>query len=151
MSVSHLTDTLRIELVGARADLRHARQELLRTKRAVTHLAPERGKTAKEREFLLDLFIHEHGAVQALENQVLALQKAEDLAAAQLENALRPVADHQWFVRQSQADAIASLAAIVSESSVVNFVLSLVTATGDDGDGAYQGQSAYLKERAVRA
>ena len=137
-------DHLRLSLVDDRADLRRARQDLVRRKRQVTVSIAPAGRTAKERETSLDLQIHADPQVCALEDEILVLQHREDLHQAQLENGLRPLREQEWFIREKQADAHNNLAAAISSNPNMTYLIALM---GPPPDDTYLGTSEYLKER----
>lgn len=145
MSDLHQINILRLEVVGARAELRTARQDLARMKRAVARTAVLHSRTAKEREQELDRVVHEDVRVMDLEDLVLDLQHQEDLKIAHLENAHRPVQQEQWFIRQQLSDALIEFATSVAQSPVAHISLAAASSIGERS--AYLGTSDYIEER----
>lgn len=145
---SHPIDTLRLDVVGLRAELRAARQDLVRKKRVVARQATLHARTAKEREAELDRLVHEHPEVMALEDQVLRLQHAEETKVAQLENALRVVQEEQWFIRNKLSDGLMELAASVATSPLAHLSLAAAASVGERS--AYLGAAAYIEDREIR-
>ena len=141
----HPTDELRLEVVGIRAELRTARQDLARKKRAVARAAKLHAKTAKEREQELELLVYADPDVIALENTILRLQHQEDLQVAYLENANRHIQQDQWFTRAKLADGLMELAASVAQSPVAHLSLAAAASAGERS--AYLGDSNYIHER----
>lgn len=142
-------DDLRLALVEARASLRAARQDLARLKRVVAKQAKVHSKTAKDRDAEREFEVYSDARVMALEDEVLRLQREEDLAAARIEIAMRPVQEWQWLIRERQADAQVHLATVLNGAPMAGITLSLVTASGEDGRNPYQGDSEYVQERAL--
>lgn len=150
MTALHNIDTLRLDLVGVRATLRSARQDLSRKKRSVARTVTLSSRTAKEREAELDRVVHEHPDVIAAEDTVLRLQHEEDLAVARLEIALRPVQEQQWYVRERLADSAIEMAtslATLPGNVLCHLVHTNATASGDRG--TFLGESDYLEERLI--
>lgn len=141
-------DNLRFALVEARASLRTARQDLARMKRVVAKQAKAHAKTAKDREIEREFEVYSDARVMALEDEVLRLQREEDLAAARIEVAMRPFQEWQWHIRERQADAQDHLATVLNSAPLAGVTLSLVTASGEDGRNPFQGDSEYVLERA---
>ena len=148
----HPTETLRLDLVAARAELRTARQDLARKKRAVARGLVLHARTAKEREQEQDALVHEHPDVMALEDLVLRLHHREELIDAQLSNALRPQREYEWFVRESMSDSQNNLATAFTTrpKTCPCTQMAHAIATSTDDDGAFSGESDYIRQRALR-
>lgn len=140
-------DELSYRLVEVRADLRFARQQLARRKRAVARDARLTSRTAKEREQELDLLVHADEGVVGLEDEVLRLQKLEDRAQAGVESRLRVIQQEQWLTRQAMSDAVNALAVSVAQSPLAHLSFSLASILGEKS--IYQGSSGYHLEREV--
>jgi hypothetical protein len=145
LSQQHPIDDLRLEVVGIRAELRAARQDLARRRRAVMRGARLTSRTVKEREVEMDLLVHEDAEVVRLEDTILKLQHQEDLRVAQLESAQRAVQEYQWFVRERMADSNGELAVALSSSPLAHMVQATVSAYGERS--SYVGGSHYMHER----
>ena len=145
MSTFNPIDTLRLEVVGLRAELRTARQDLARKKRAVMRAVRLTSRTVKEREQEMDLLVHADPEVLALEDLILKIQHDEESKVAHLENANRQIQQEQWFIRNQLADGLMELAASVATSPVAHISLAAASSIGERG--AYLGDSDYIHER----
>lgn len=156
MTELHPSDTLRLDLVGVRAELRAARQDLQRQKRAIMRSARLTSRTVKEREVELDLLVHGDPEVIRLEDVVLELQHREDLTDARLEGALRERREYEWFVREGMVDAQNNMASAMlrrpADCRCTRMSAEMAVAieqSTDVEDGIFVGDSKYMKQRVV--
>jgi hypothetical protein len=107
------------------------------------------GRSAVDRAREIEALVDADDLVAALENTVRRLEQEEDQTLAQLEILLRPVTEHQWYVRERMADSLSELAtaiAGVDSSLFAHLTAPLVTAIMEDP--AFRGASDYITERA---